>query len=99
MMQKQHLTKNNKRYSMKKIFLFTATVIAGALLSLFITIEPMQNAYAADGCYNCGSGSSANQCRYRGSDTSEQRKKCESMGCKIVGTSSCSTASNVKVIN
>ncbi len=84
---------------MKKIFLFTATVIAGALLALFITVEPMQNAYASDGCYNCGSGSKANQCRYYGSDTYDQRKKCESMGCKITGTSSCSSAANVKVIN
>ena len=84
---------------MKKIILFTATVVAGAALALFVSFEPVHNAYAADGCYNCGSGSSANQCRYYGSDTFDQRKKCESMGCKITGTSSCSTASNVKVIN
>lgn len=84
---------------MKKIFLITAAIAAGFALALVLSFEPVKNAYAADGCYNCGSGSSANQCRYYGSDTSEQRKKCESMGCKITGTSSCSTAANVKVIN
>jgi hypothetical protein len=84
---------------MKKIFLVSAAIAAGFALALVLSFEPVQNAYASSGCYNCASGSSANQCRYHGSDTSEQRKKCESMGCKITGTSSCSTAANVKVIN
>lgn len=82
---------------MKKLLLSITLLAAGAILALVVSYEPL-NADAS-GCYNCGSGSSANQCRYYGSDTSEQRKKCESMGCKITGTSSCSTAANVKVIN
>lgn len=53
---------------------------------------------SADGCYNCASGSSCgNQCRYGSSDTFAKRKECEKKGCKITGTSSCSTAANVKV--
>jgi hypothetical protein len=84
---------------MKKIILFTATVVAGAALALLISFDPVHNAYAGDGCYNCSSSSSANQCRYYGSDTQDQRKKCKDMGCEITGTSSCSTAANVKVIN
>ncbi len=84
---------------MKKIILFTLTVVAGAALALLVSFDPVHNAYAGDGCYLCASGSSADQCRYYGSDTFDQRKKCESMGCKVTGTSSCSTAANVKVIN
>lgn len=86
---------------MKKIILFTVTVVAGAALALLVSFDPVHNAYAGDGCYLCGSGSSdgIQQCRYYGSDTFDQRKKCESMGCKVTGTSSCSTAANVKVIN
>ncbi len=54
----------------------------------------------ADNCYMCGSGSSdacKNYCKYSGSDTFENRKKCQAAGCKISGTSSCPTASNYKV--
>ncbi|EMK00907.1 MULTISPECIES: hypothetical protein [unclassified Leptospira] len=54
----------------------------------------------ADGCYICSSGSSSNcrdYCSYSGSDTSENRKKCEKSGCKIGGTASCPTAVNYKV--
>jgi hypothetical protein len=56
---------------------------------------------AGDGCYLCTSESDhgIQQCRYRGSDTWEQRKACIDSGCKIGGTASCSTAANVKVIN
>lgn len=82
---------------MKKILLSITLVACGAFLVFILSHESLSA--DASGCYNCGSGSSANQCRYYGSDTSEQRKKCESMGCKITGTSSCSTAANVKVIN
>ncbi len=82
---------------MKKIVLSITLLAAGAIMTLVMSTGTLSA--DASGCYNCGSGSSANQCRYYGSDTSEQRKKCESMGCKITGTSSCSTAANVKVIN
>lgn len=56
-------------------------------------------AFAGDACVNCGSGSTngCQQCRMPGGDTFPARKECEKKGCKIVGTSSCSTASNVKV--
>lgn len=50
----------------------------------------------ADGCYICTSGSPCQQCRYRGSDTQAERKKCRDSGCKIGGTKSCSTAANIK---
>jgi hypothetical protein len=50
----------------------------------------------ADGCYICTSGSPCQQCRYTGSDTQAERKKCRDSGCKIGGTKSCSTAANVK---
>lgn len=50
----------------------------------------------ADGCYICTSGSPCQQCRYRGSDTQAERKKCQDSGCKIGGTKSCSSAANIK---
>ena len=68
------------------------------LLGVFITSGL---AIAGDGCYLCGSGSDDNikQCKYHSSDTQDQRKKCKASGCKISGTASCSSASNVKVID
>lgn len=57
-------------------------------------------ALLADGCYICGSGSTAgcrDYCRYGGSDTFDNRKKCEKAGCKVSGTASCPTAVNYKV--
>jgi len=51
----------------------------------------------AEKCANCASGSSCNQCRLGDKDSSAARKRCEKQGCKITGTGSCSTASNVKV--
>ena len=50
----------------------------------------------ADGCYICTSGSPCQQCKYTGSDTQAERKKCTDSGCKIGGTKSCSTAANIK---
>ena len=50
----------------------------------------------ADGCYICTSGSPCQQCRWSGSDSQAERKKCQDAGCKIGGTRSCSTAANVK---
>lgn len=72
-----------------------ATVLM-CLATLAFAVAP---AYAAL-CFNCGSGSSnsCNQCRSRsGKDTFPDRKVCRDMGCVITGSSSCSTASNVKV--
>jgi len=54
----------------------------------------------ADGCFICGSGSADNckdYCKYSGSDTFDNRKKCEKAGCKVSGTASCPSASNYKV--
>lgn len=71
------------------------------LMGLFIFIGVGGNSKIyADGCYTCGSGSSENckhYCKYSGSDTFENRKKCEKAGCKISGTASCPTAANYKV--
>ena len=50
----------------------------------------------ADGCYICTSGSPCQQCRYTGSDSQAERKKCRDAGCQIGGTKSCSTAANIK---
>ncbi|MBE7413051.1 MAG: hypothetical protein L6Q54_13345 [Leptospiraceae bacterium] len=73
---------------MKKFFAIVFT------LTLFVTVSSQ---VYADGCYICASGSSCQQCKYKGSDTFDQRKKCEAAGCKVTGTASCSTAANVKV--
>ena len=51
----------------------------------------------ADGCYLCRSGSSCDQCRYGSNDTQDARKACEARGCKVEGTTSCSSAANIKV--
>jgi hypothetical protein len=51
----------------------------------------------ADGCYLCNSGSSCDQCRYGSNDTQDARKACEARGCKVGGTTTCSSAVNVKV--
>lgn len=74
---------------MKRI-LFAATVALGAA-----GLGWTPAAYA-DGCYICTSGSPCQQCRYTGSDTQAERKKCRDAGCKVGGTKSCSTAANIK---
>lgn len=59
----------------------------------------LPSAASAEGCYTCGSGSSAackDYCRYA-ADTFEARKACEQRGCKVSGTGSCPTAVNYKV--
>lgn len=69
----------------------------GLILSLTLAFTSVS---AGDKCVNCGSGSSCNQCKLDGGkDSQANRKKCANMGCKIVGTGSCSTAANVKVCN
>ncbi len=78
---------------MKTLRLATALM---ALFSLFLFSAPAM----ADLCFLCGSGSSngCKQCKSRsGKDTSKDRKICKKLGCKVSGTSSCSSAANVKV--
>ncbi len=76
---------------MKKIVL-----VAAMALAAFAAVPTVA---FADGCYLCGSGSTngCKQCRYGAKDTGDARKACESKGCKVSGTASCSTAANVKV--
>ena len=76
------------------------TLMKKYLLILAVMFSLTAPVYSGDGCYICGSGSSdgIQQCQYKGSDTFDQRKKCEANGCKVSGTTSCSTAANVKVI-
>ena len=70
-------------------------LLFAALLSLAAG-SGLVTAAQADGCYICTSGSPCAQCRYSGSDSQAERKKCRDAGCKIGGTKSCSTAANVK---
>ncbi|MFN3603532.1 MAG: hypothetical protein ACK4UJ_02345 [Leptonema sp. (in: bacteria)] len=79
---------------------FKNTIVISGILLIFMTLGNIS--LYADGCYLCGSGSSSNckdYCRYTGSDTFENRKKCEKAGCKITGTASCPTAANYKICN
>ncbi len=72
------------------------TITLLSLLSLVLLSAPAM----ADLCFLCGSGSSngCKQCKSRsGKDTQKDRKACKALGCKVSGTSSCSTAANVKV--
>jgi hypothetical protein len=68
------------------------------LAALLALAAPLGAAPAAvpDGCYICTSGSPCQQCRYSGSDSQAERRKCRDSGCKIGGTKSCSTAANIK---
>ncbi|TGL75650.1 hypothetical protein [Leptospira jelokensis] len=66
----------------------TLVTFSFAMLVLFSS-----TAVFADDCFLCGSGSTNGCQQCRGKD----RKACEEKGCKISGTSSCSTAANVKV--
>jgi hypothetical protein len=84
---------------MKHVIFASMTAMTVLALAFMLSFQPARNAYASDGCYICTSGSSADQCRYHGSDTFDQRKKCEAAGCKVGGTTSCSSAANVKVID
>ena len=81
---------------MKKILITLVFVTFG----LFMLLVYSGNVKASsDGCYNCSSSSSMNQCKHCGGDTQAQRENCKKAGCTITGTSSCSTSANVKVIN
>ena len=69
-------------------------------LSLLSTLLLAATPALADNCYICSSGSSdacKNYCKYSGSDTAENRKKCQAAGCKVGGTASCPTAANYKI--
>jgi len=66
------------------------------LVSLFIW--PAAPLPAEAGCYICTSGSSCGQyCRYGGRDTGAKRKGCRKAGCKIGGTASCPSGSNIRI--
>ncbi|TGL55307.1 hypothetical protein EHQ59_04530 [Leptospira kemamanensis] len=66
----------------------TLVTFSFALMVLFSS-----TALFAEDCFLCGNGSTNGCQQCRGND----RKACENKGCKISGTSSCSTAANVKV--
>lgn len=54
----------------------------------------------ADGCYICERGSSGacrDYCHYSGSDTYDNRHRCEQRGCRIGGTARCPSAANLRV--
>ncbi len=71
--------------------------LALPLLAIF-AVPALPGVAAADGCYICKRGSSCGQqCRYSGRDSWKNRKKCIKAGCKIGGTTSCSSAANVRV--
>ncbi|MGJ4753451.1 hypothetical protein [Leptospira kmetyi] len=68
-------------------------------LSVFVFLFSIGD-LSADGCYICTSGSTdlcRDYCRFTGSDTFDNRKKCQDKGCKVGGTASCPSASNYKV--
>lgn len=71
------------------------------LLTLIFALSiPFISISAGDKCVMCGSGSSngCQQCKLNNNEDSfKNRKACENAGCKISGTTSCSTAANVKV--
>lgn len=71
-------------------------LLAAAVLALGAALCGAAPPALADGCYICTSGSPCQQCRYGGSDTQAERKKCRDAGCKIGGTKSCSSAANIK---
>lgn len=78
---------------MKKILLFSLVFVFA--MSLLV----INKAESAGGlCFLCGSGSSCEQCPSpSGKDTFDDRKACESKGCKVSGTTSCSGAANIKL--
>ncbi|RHX91778.1 hypothetical protein [Leptospira stimsonii] len=69
------------------------------IIAIFASLFLLRD-LSADGCYICTSGSTdlcRDYCRYTGSDTFDNRKKCQDKGCKVGGTASCPSASNYKV--
>lgn len=73
-------------------------LLAALAFSLATGLAMPSAAFASEGCYTCKSDSAGGcrQCKYGNKDTFEARKECEKRGCKIGGTTMCSTASNVK---
>jgi len=69
---------------MKKLIVFAALVILSAFM---ITTSSVRVDAGAGLCYNCGSGSSCDQCpSASGNDTFDDMKACEKKGCKVTGT-------------
>lgn len=79
---------------MKKIISVAGTLV----FAFFMVVANTGTSNAGQLCFLCGSGSSCQQCASAsGKDTQNDRKICKERGCKVSGTSSCSTAANVKV--
>jgi len=80
---------------MKKLLLLSG------VFAFSLAVSGLYTQSYADGCYICTSNSKdgIQQCKWHGSDTFDQRKKCEKAGCDVGGTTSCSSAANVKVID
>ncbi len=73
---------------------------AEAAASPYVHDFDAQRAYPVSSgrCWNCGSGSSGGCAKQSGKtrmQCSGSRSNCKSKGCKISGSSSCSSASNV----
>ncbi len=80
---------------MRRVLTICISVVA--IWAMMLLVTPTASASL---CFICKSGSSngCKQCKSSsGSDTSADRKKCRKIGCKIGGTTSCSSAANVKV--
>ena len=79
---------------MNKYLLITGTLV----FSLFMMFALISTLNAGPICYSCGTGSSCKQCpSTSGKDTAKDRKICRERGCKVSGTTSCTTSSNVKI--
>lgn len=67
---------------MKRFFILLVAVSILSIIGLF------NNPAFADGCYLCEGGGYV---KYKGADTFDKRKKAQSIGCKVTGTTgSCS---------
>jgi hypothetical protein len=76
-------------------------MVLGAALFL-VNVMLAGGAAAGDTCFICtrdsgGDCEGAGYCDPGGSDTGDNRKKCQEKGCKIGGTASCPSGANVKV--
>lgn len=79
---------------MKKIL----SILGIFVFCLSLVVMNSTTITAGEFCFLCGSGSSCQQCKSAsGKDSQKDRKICEQRGCKVSGTTSCSTAANVKV--
>ncbi|HNT12129.1 MAG TPA: hypothetical protein PKG59_14695 [Spirochaetota bacterium] len=79
---------------MKTLLSFTFVLSCALLMVLaHVTTSDAKNI-----CFSCGAGSSCKMCPSpSGKDTAKDRKLCRERGCKVAGTTSCSTPSGVKI--